>query len=240
MKPQPSTFLSRPSCHHIHPSGRRCRFPVLSDALFCVHHIHSQVAATPIPDVDLSRHFGPDPLNLRSACEINDFLCSLAILMIENRTPPVARRCSPTSPASNSARSRQSITNSAIPTKRSRASSSTAQRHSNPRSEIESKQTFRLRLARTHSNRRPNEHIARRSRKTNRRPPGMQRIGSFVGAGFTPPGRSGPQWIRKASSDPERLSTAAIDGVGVLTKRYSVRRAKSILFQAATSSAQQT
>ena len=135
-------FPVSPVLPHIHPSGRRCRFPVLSDALFCVHHIHSQVAATPIPDVDLSRHFGPDPLNLRSACEINDFLCSLAILMIENRTPPVARRCSPTSPASNSARSRQSITNSAIPTKRSRASSSTAQRHSNPRSEIESNEIF--------------------------------------------------------------------------------------------------
>jgi hypothetical protein len=92
MKPQATTLLSASSCSYIFKSGRRCRFPALPGALFCLHHVHSQIAATPVPDVDLSRDFGPDPLNFKSACEVNDFLCSLARLMIENRIS--ARRAS--------------------------------------------------------------------------------------------------------------------------------------------------
>ncbi len=83
MKPQPSTILSRPVCRYIYDSGRRCRFPVLPSANFCVRHVESQLKAK--LDADLTRHFGPHPLNFRSACEINEFLCSVARLTIEDR-----------------------------------------------------------------------------------------------------------------------------------------------------------
>ncbi len=82
MKPQLSNLPSRTTCHHLYPSGRRCRYVLAPDSLFCIHHIDSGFGA--IPDVDLSRHFGTEPLNFKSACEVNDFLCSLARLMIEN------------------------------------------------------------------------------------------------------------------------------------------------------------
>jgi hypothetical protein len=90
MKLQPSTLSSRSSCHHVYPAGRCCRFPALPDAMFCIRHVHSGFGA--VPEVDLSRHFGPDSVNFKSACEVNDFLCSLAKLMIENRIS--ARRAS--------------------------------------------------------------------------------------------------------------------------------------------------
>lgn len=88
MKSQPNeqqanVILSRPICRHIYDSGRRCRFPVLPDAKFCVHHIQSQLKAN--LEADLTRHFGPHPLNFKSASEINDFLCSVARLTIEDR-----------------------------------------------------------------------------------------------------------------------------------------------------------
>jgi hypothetical protein len=88
MKPQPNeqpanTILSRPVCRHIYDSGRRCRFPVLPSANFCVRHVESQLKAN--LEADLTRHFGPQPLNFGSATEINEFLCSVARLTIENR-----------------------------------------------------------------------------------------------------------------------------------------------------------
>jgi hypothetical protein len=96
MKPQTSpqltALLSRSSCSHRHPSGKRCRFPVYENSLFCALHSQPQFAPTQVPDVDLSSHFGPDSLNFKSACEVNEFLSSLARLMIENRIS--ARRAS--------------------------------------------------------------------------------------------------------------------------------------------------
>jgi hypothetical protein len=85
MNPHPSTLLSQNACRHIYDSGRRCRFPVLQNANFCIRHIQSQLKAN--FDADLTRHFGPNPLNFRSACEVNDFLCSLAKLLVEDRIP---------------------------------------------------------------------------------------------------------------------------------------------------------
>jgi hypothetical protein len=82
-EPQPNAILSRPACRHIFDSGRRCRLPVLPSANFCVRHIESQLKAN--LEADLTRHFGPHPLNFRSASEINDFLCSVARLTIEDR-----------------------------------------------------------------------------------------------------------------------------------------------------------
>ncbi|HEY2820189.1 MAG TPA: hypothetical protein VGJ06_04025 [Candidatus Acidoferrum sp.] len=90
MKPQLANIPSPSSCHHVYPAGRRCRFPALPDAMFCIRHVHSGFGS--VPEVDLSRHFGPDPVNFKSAYEVNDFLCSLAKLMIENRIS--ARRAS--------------------------------------------------------------------------------------------------------------------------------------------------
>jgi hypothetical protein len=90
MKLQPSTLLSRSACRHLYESGRRCRFPVLPNAQFCVRHIQDQLP--PNLDSDLTRDFGPHPVNFQSASEVNDFLCSLAKLMIENRIS--ARRAS--------------------------------------------------------------------------------------------------------------------------------------------------
>ena len=90
MEPQLSNLPSRTTCHHLYPSGRRCRLSVASGSLFCGQHAESGFGS--VPDVDLSRHFGPDPLNFKSACEVNDFLCSLAKLMVENRIS--ARRAS--------------------------------------------------------------------------------------------------------------------------------------------------
>ena len=88
MKPQPSApqtnaILSRPLCGHIYNSGRRCRFPVLPSAKFCLRHIDDQLKAN--LESDLTRHFGPHPLNFGSASEINQFLCSVARLTIEDR-----------------------------------------------------------------------------------------------------------------------------------------------------------
>src|SRR3984957_20076877 len=80
---QPSAVLSRPVCRHIYDSGRRCRFPVLPSANFCLRHIEDQVKAN--LESDLTRHFGPHPLNFGSASEINEFLCSVARLTIEDR-----------------------------------------------------------------------------------------------------------------------------------------------------------
>jgi hypothetical protein len=62
----------------------------MPDAMFCIRHVHSGFGS--VPEVDLSRHFGPDSVNFKSAYEVNDFLCSLARLMIENRIS--ARRAS--------------------------------------------------------------------------------------------------------------------------------------------------
>jgi hypothetical protein len=90
MKPQLSNLPSRTTCHHIYPSSRRCRFLIAPGSLFCDQHAESGFGS--VPDVDLSRHFGPGPLNFKSACEVNDFLCSLAKLMVENRIS--ARRAS--------------------------------------------------------------------------------------------------------------------------------------------------
>jgi hypothetical protein len=90
MKPQLPNLPSRTTCHHLYPSGKRCRFPVMPANLFCAQHLDSGFGAA--PDVDISRHFGPDSLNFKSACEVNDFLCALAKLMIENRVS--ARRAS--------------------------------------------------------------------------------------------------------------------------------------------------
>ena len=96
MKPQTSPqlaqLLSRSSCHHHFPSGKRCHFPVLENSLFCARHSQPQYAPPSIPEVDLSAHFGPQSPNFSSASEINDFLASLARLMIENRIS--ARRAS--------------------------------------------------------------------------------------------------------------------------------------------------
>ena len=90
MKPQLTSLPSRTTCHHLYPSGRRCRYPVMADSMFCAKHVDSGFGS--LPDVDLSHHFGSVPLNFRSASEINDFLCTLARLMIENRVS--ARRAS--------------------------------------------------------------------------------------------------------------------------------------------------
>jgi hypothetical protein len=82
-QPQPNPILSRPACRHIYNSGRRCRFPVLPSAKFCLRHIEDQLKAN--LESDLTRHFGPNPLNFGSASEINEFLCSVARLTIEDR-----------------------------------------------------------------------------------------------------------------------------------------------------------
>jgi hypothetical protein len=82
-EPQPNSILSRPACRHIYDSGRRCRFPVLPSAKFCLRHIEDQLKAN--LESDLTRHFGPHPLNFGSASEINEFLCSVARLTIEDR-----------------------------------------------------------------------------------------------------------------------------------------------------------
>src|SRR5579872_7106603 len=82
-EPQPTPILSRPVCRHIYDSGRRCRFPVLPSANFCMRHVEDQLKAN--LEADLTRHFGPHPLNFKSASEINDFLCSVARLTIEDR-----------------------------------------------------------------------------------------------------------------------------------------------------------
>jgi hypothetical protein len=81
--PQPNPVLFRPACRHIYDSGRRCRFPVLPSAKFCVRHVEQQLKAN--LEADLTRHFGPHPLNFGSASEINEFLCSVARLTIEDR-----------------------------------------------------------------------------------------------------------------------------------------------------------
>jgi hypothetical protein len=83
MKPQLNAILSRPECRHIYDSGRRCHFPVLPSANFCLRHVESQLKAN--LKEDLTSQFGPNPLNFRSASEINDFLCSVARLTIEDR-----------------------------------------------------------------------------------------------------------------------------------------------------------
>ena len=96
MKPQTSpqltALLSRSTCAHRYPSGKRCHFPVHENSLLCSRHSQPHFAPPQIPDIDLSSHFGPDPVNFQSACDVNDFLCSLARLMIENRIS--ARRAS--------------------------------------------------------------------------------------------------------------------------------------------------
>jgi len=81
--PQPNAILSRPVCRHIFHSGRRCRFPVLPSSNFCFRHVEDQLKAN--LESDLTRHFGPHPLNFGSASEINEFLCSVARLTIEDR-----------------------------------------------------------------------------------------------------------------------------------------------------------
>jgi hypothetical protein len=92
LSPQLATLLSRTSCNHRHPSGKRCRYPLMENSLFCPRHSQPDFAPTQVQDIDLSPHFGSDPLNFKSASEVNDFLCSLARLMIENRIS--ARRAS--------------------------------------------------------------------------------------------------------------------------------------------------
>ena len=82
-EPQPNPIVSRPGCRHIYDSGRRCRFPVLPSARFCLRHVEDQLKAN--LESDLTRHFGPNPLNFGSASEINEFLCSVARLTIEDR-----------------------------------------------------------------------------------------------------------------------------------------------------------
>src|SRR5579863_8511860 len=82
-QPQPNPILSRPACRHIYDSGRRCRFPVLPSANFCMRHVEDQLKAN--LESDLTRQFGPNPLNFGSASEINEFLCSVARLTIEDR-----------------------------------------------------------------------------------------------------------------------------------------------------------
>ena len=58
--------------------------------MFCSQHVDSGFGS--VPDVDLSRHFGSEPLNFQSACDINSFLCALAKLMIEGQRRSVADR----------------------------------------------------------------------------------------------------------------------------------------------------
>ena len=98
MKPQTSATQSRHSCLHVFKSGRHCRFPVLPTAQFCRSHIHLQFALRVQPqvgihlEIDLTTSFGPHALNFKSASEVNEFLCSLAQLIVENRIS--ARRAS--------------------------------------------------------------------------------------------------------------------------------------------------
>jgi hypothetical protein len=92
LSPQLASLLTRQSCHHRHPSGKRCRYPIMDSSLFCARHSQPDFAPKQVQDIDLSAHFGSDPLNFGSASEVNDFLCSLARLMIENRIS--ARRAS--------------------------------------------------------------------------------------------------------------------------------------------------
>jgi hypothetical protein len=83
MKPEPSILLSRLACRHLYPSGRHCRFPVLPNAHFCIRHIRPHAEAN--ARVDLTPDFGPHPLDFKSAMDVNEFLCSLARLIIEDR-----------------------------------------------------------------------------------------------------------------------------------------------------------
>jgi len=48
-----------------------------------MRHVEDQLKAN--LESDLTRHFGPNPLNFGSASEINEFLCSVARLTIEER-----------------------------------------------------------------------------------------------------------------------------------------------------------
>jgi len=84
MEPQTSSLVSRTACRHLFPSGRHCRFPVWPNAQFCIRHIRPHAEAD-AERRDLTTHFGPDPLNFKSGIEVNDFLCSLARLVIEDR-----------------------------------------------------------------------------------------------------------------------------------------------------------
>jgi hypothetical protein len=91
MKPQISATLSRATCLYVSKSGRHCRFPVLASAQFCRGHIHLQFGSPVQPlidinlDADLTSSFTPQALNFKSGSEVNEFLCSLVQLIVENR-----------------------------------------------------------------------------------------------------------------------------------------------------------
>jgi hypothetical protein len=88
-------LVSRTACLHISKSGRHCHFPAIADSSYCLRHIVShadEVVSTQIVpthddqhlDADLTPHFPDQPLNFKSACDVNDFLSALAGLIVRN------------------------------------------------------------------------------------------------------------------------------------------------------------
>jgi hypothetical protein len=89
-------LLSRTTCLHISKAGRHCHFPAIADSSYCLGHIakHADEVVTTqiVPthddqhlDADLTAHFSEQPLNFKSACDVNDFLSALAGLLVRNR-----------------------------------------------------------------------------------------------------------------------------------------------------------
>jgi hypothetical protein len=83
MKPQNTQVLSITTCRHRTRTGRRCRFPVSENSALCFRHATRLDAK--LVDADLSAAFGNEPLDFRSAVQINDFLAKLSGLLIQNR-----------------------------------------------------------------------------------------------------------------------------------------------------------
>jgi hypothetical protein len=83
MKPQNTQVLSITTCRHRTRTGRRCRFPVSENSALCFRHATRLDAK--LVDADLSAAFGNEPLDFRSAVQINDFLAKLSGLLTQNR-----------------------------------------------------------------------------------------------------------------------------------------------------------
>jgi hypothetical protein len=83
MKPPNTQVLSITTCRHRTRTGRRCHFPVSENSALCFRH--AARLETRLIDADLSAAFGNEPLDFRSAVQINDFLAKLSSLLIQNR-----------------------------------------------------------------------------------------------------------------------------------------------------------
>jgi len=97
-------------CRALNRSGSRCRLNAGAVTGLCPRHT-LRPTTTP-EDTDLSAHFTGKLDDFKSATNINDFLSTVAALVVKTRFPPAALPSSPTSPASSCAPSRKSSTNS--------------------------------------------------------------------------------------------------------------------------------